>query len=518
MNKNRIFFYFLSFLEGAGVMSAELLGAKMLAPYFGTSLFVWSAVLAVTLGGLACGYFAGGYLSLKKNAERNLYIVLSCSAVFLILMPFFARLVMVHSAHFDLLPAITLSSFIFLFPPVFFMGMVSPIIVRCITADVLNTGKEAGTVYAISTVGGILSTFLLGFWLIPEFGLTRPAVFIGIGLGTIPCIKLIRMKFFLPAVFLPLIAGAALFFLNSGSVAGAGAQMKIIYSAEGILGQLIVADSPIYEDGKKTDGVERILLVNRSAQTIMTMRRGKREFFDYVSFMDSSVGSSPAERHALVLGLGGGSVATLLAARNFRVDAVDLDSRMPGIAKKYFGMPGNVKVYIDDARHFVRGLSPAGLSASGYDAIVLDVFVGEVNPHHLFTREFFSELRPLLSEGGKIFVNGNGYWNGATGKGMRSVCKTLLHSGFDVDIAPTAFKEDFRTLVFTATVISADREVGEVTSGQLSNLNLNDAEILTDERPMLEKLNASANERWRKASIRYFLSNYYAKNDLLLFR
>src|ERR1039458_10759485 len=86
MNK-KIFFYSLSFLEGASVMAAELLGAKMLAPYFGTSLYVWSAVLAVTLGGLAMGYFAGGIFSEKKNTERNLYYILLASAIFLIAMP-----------------------------------------------------------------------------------------------------------------------------------------------------------------------------------------------------------------------------------------------------------------------------------------------------------------------------------------------------------------------------------------------------------------------------------------------
>ena len=68
MFQNKFFFYFLSFLEGVSVMAAELLGAKMLAPYFGSSLYVWASVLGITLGGLAMGYFAGGFFSGSKSA------------------------------------------------------------------------------------------------------------------------------------------------------------------------------------------------------------------------------------------------------------------------------------------------------------------------------------------------------------------------------------------------------------------------------------------------------------------
>lgn len=119
MSKNRFFFYFLSFLEGATVMAAELLGAKMLSPYFGTSLYVWSTVLAVTLGGLAAGYFAGGIISSRKRTERNLYYILLASAVFLMLMPVIAEVVMIHTASFDLILSILISSLIFLFPRFF---------------------------------------------------------------------------------------------------------------------------------------------------------------------------------------------------------------------------------------------------------------------------------------------------------------------------------------------------------------------------------------------------------------
>src|SRR3974377_453377 len=102
--------YLLCFLEGASVMAAELLGAKMLAPFFGTSLYVWASVLGFTLGGLATGYFTGGVISQKKEADKNLLLVLLGSAVLLVIMPVTAKATIIYSAGLSLLPSVLISS------------------------------------------------------------------------------------------------------------------------------------------------------------------------------------------------------------------------------------------------------------------------------------------------------------------------------------------------------------------------------------------------------------------------
>jgi len=526
MNK-KTFFYSLSFLEGASVMAAELLGAKMLAPYFGTSLYVWSSVLAVTLGGLAMGYFAGGIISEKKNTERNLYFILLACSVFLMMMPITAKEVMIHTSGFSLLASIVMSSFIFLFPPVFFMGMVSPMIVQCVLDGMLNfdqrSGKAAGTIYGISTLGGILSTFFFGFYLIPHFGLTMPAVAMGIILGIVPLVKLVATKNFFSLFFFPIAIGTAFFTLISSKLSLENSDVKILYSSEGLLGQIIVADYPLYEDEKKTEGSQRILFVNRSTQTIVTTKNGKKSFFEYVNLISKRVNGYSfcnqqlsAVPRALVLGLGGGSVVNQLAKDGFQVDAIELDERMADVAKKYFDLDEKVNVTIDDARHFVKSLVLKPGSLIKYDIVVLDAFVGESNPHHLFTKEFFIEVQSHLSDSGIFFINGNGYWNGEAGKGMRSVCKTLINSGFDVEVTPTGKIEAYRNLVFITK--KGKGEKGIVNSKEISSLDLADAIILSDERPQLEILNAEANKRWREACMRFFLNGYYSGQDKLLFK
>ena len=92
--QGRSFLFTLSFIEGASVMSAELIGAKMLAPYFGSSLYVWATVMAVTLGGLALGYFTGGFFAEKNKRNNFLFYIILIAAIFTALMPLSSKLIL----------------------------------------------------------------------------------------------------------------------------------------------------------------------------------------------------------------------------------------------------------------------------------------------------------------------------------------------------------------------------------------------------------------------------------------
>ncbi|MFI5142378.1 MAG: fused MFS/spermidine synthase, partial [Bacteroidia bacterium] len=170
--RKKQFLYSLSFIEGGVVMSTELVGAKFLAPYFGTSLYVWACVMALTLGGLACGYFFGGRLSVKPNHEKILMASVLCAAIYICCLPMLTFLLVYLASNFPLIPAVLVSSLVVLFPPVFIMGMVSPLIIKSITTSHEEAGKKSGEIYAISTIGGICFTFITAFYAIPQWGLT----------------------------------------------------------------------------------------------------------------------------------------------------------------------------------------------------------------------------------------------------------------------------------------------------------------------------------------------------------
>lgn len=176
-------------------MAVELVGAKLIAPYYGNSLYVWSAVLAITLGGLTLGYYSGGKLSVKRPTIKTLLTIISISAALVLLMPTVSGAVMSATLGMELRTGIVLSCIIFLMPPLVAFGMVGPMSVRLMTTNVENVGKVAGTVYFTSTIGGIATTFLFGFYMIPFMGLKMSAYVTGSALALLPLIYLLKSKF-----------------------------------------------------------------------------------------------------------------------------------------------------------------------------------------------------------------------------------------------------------------------------------------------------------------------------------
>ncbi|MAP01300.1 MAG: SAM-dependent methyltransferase, partial [Flavobacteriales bacterium] len=152
----------ISIIEGAAVMAVELLGAKLIAPSYGASLYVWATTLAVTMGGLTTGYLIGGFLSERHPNKVVLHYIVLASAIFVLIMPFTSSLIMSATLGMNLKLGIVLSSLCFVFPPLMCFGMVSPLIIRLISNEVNQVGNSVGTIYSISTLGGIAATFLFG--------------------------------------------------------------------------------------------------------------------------------------------------------------------------------------------------------------------------------------------------------------------------------------------------------------------------------------------------------------------
>ncbi|MBI3521233.1 MAG: fused MFS/spermidine synthase, partial [Bacteroidetes bacterium] len=188
--RNKYKLYTISFIEGASVMAAEICGAKLLAPFFGSSLYVWSSVMAITLAGLACGYFVGGKLSRREVKENVLLYVLLAAVACLCFMPFMTVVFLLTASHLPLIPAVIISVLFLLFPTMLCLGATSPLIISILTQDVSHSGENSGRIYAISTVGGILATFLCGFYLIPNLGIQFSLICFAVALS-LSCLFLI---------------------------------------------------------------------------------------------------------------------------------------------------------------------------------------------------------------------------------------------------------------------------------------------------------------------------------------
>ena len=501
--------YLFAVLEGATVMAVELLAARMVAPYFGSSLYVWGTVIGFTLLALAIGYFAGGVIVDKYSGPDTLLWVLLTASVFLILMHVSSPLLTIAFANISFGAAVILVSMALIVPPLLFMGMVPTFLIRKVSTTADSAGSNTGLVYAISSASGIIALPVFGFFLIPRYGLTVPSIVTGLAVGLIPFAKLIARKKYASLWFVPFV----LFSFWATKTQQPGKTVDVQYYSEGLLGQLLVADF----------SNDRFLFVNRAGQTWVDKETFKPKW-DYAYYVSSSCSKLPEKSNALILGLGGGTVANIFQnTLGFNVDAVELDERIAEVARQYFPLSNKVNVVVDDARHYLEE------TQKKYDVILFDVYRGEAPPPHVFTLESLTKTKSLLREEGLIIVNFNGFWEGKTGQAARSIYKTLLAAGLETRILPTPGAEANRNILFVASVKPQDfhtvrsplllhgKQVDiETLFYDPRKLDLNDAVVLTDDKPILELLNIPAGNAWRKAYTE--MTKTFYKEGVPLFR
>ncbi|MCX6245948.1 MAG: fused MFS/spermidine synthase [Bacteroidetes bacterium] len=506
------YYYLIAFIEGSCVMAIELAAAKMIAPFYGTSLYVWAAVLAVTLGGLTTGYYLGGWATFKFSAQKLLFFILLGGSLLTAAMPMIAQHIMPAVSSLGLRTGSLVSCLGFMLLPLVCMGMVSPTLIQISNTELKGTGRTAGTIYAISTVGGILMTLLMGFYFLPEWGIRNSIILVAGLLGSMTIMLVIllrRYRIWLGAGLL-LVAGflvSATTFIRDPAMA-----LRFIYRSEGILGQVSVLNYPLYEANQMI----RLMFINQVPQTQENVEYMPVSMWTYPHRISAVSSLKPRGSKALLVGMAGGSLAMELKKMGFGLDVVEIDERMPFIAGKYFAFDARgINISIDDGRHFIR-------SAKGkYDLIIIDVLNGEVQPFHMFTMESFAEMKKILSDDALIIINLQGFIQGEHGRAARSIYKTLEESGFrvwyfskldekagDVHLYASMKGQDFTRIDSTKLNDCCRQKLRDrwtfVTDVPL---DLSDAVILTDDRPMLEALNNYAAEYWRKLQIGGFLAN-----------
>jgi hypothetical protein len=160
--------YLIAGWSGFFVMAVELLGGRLLAPTFGSSIYVWGAIITVFMLALSLGYLAGGRYSMQTPSVRRLGVILIIAALTVIPLLLFATEMLdalslaVPDPRFGSL----LSAFTLFFVPTFFSGMVSPYAVRLLVEDRNSSGRHAGQLYFVSTFGSAAGTLLTSFYFV----------------------------------------------------------------------------------------------------------------------------------------------------------------------------------------------------------------------------------------------------------------------------------------------------------------------------------------------------------------
>lgn len=468
----------LSFIEGAAVMAAELCGAKMLAPIFGSSLYVWASVMAITLAALAGGYFFGGFLTAKnKNYTKRLYHILLAASLLLVLMPVISHYLVPRISYLPFLAGVIISTICLLFFPVFFLGASSPLFIVIQTPDKNEAGKTSGSVYAVSTLGGIVATFLCGFYMIPVLGLNITTLSFGILLFAV---TILVFKIFTSWQALLLVCFV---YLN---VQFTNSKTNKLMESDSILGHIEVED--VVSNGHAV----RLLKINSIIQTEMELT-SKKSVSEYVRLLDTLIPRS-TQQQALVLGSGGGLTANLLLEKNYAVTAVEFDGRIIEASEKYFSLSPKINSVCDDARHYLNHCEKQ------FDIVLIDIFKAEEQPSHVVTMESLEKIKSITSDSACLFINWHGYTKDELGKGTAVLYNTLKQSGFSVTLTSFSADESHRNIVFVAGKKIHSKKMPYEINDPLPETKA----VNTDSRPVLEAYNAHANKLWRSNYLRYY--------------
>lgn len=391
--------YTIAFLAGLAVMGIELSASRLIAPYYGTSIFVWTNVIAVILAALSLGYFLGGRISESQPRLRTLLSIILAAGILTAIIPYLVRPVAVvvsldPSMLGSAAAVIVIGSFfltlLLFFLPIMLLGMTCPFLIKIVSLRREDMGNVSGRIFAISTIGSIIGTFLPALIFIPWIGtkltiLVFASILILIGLvGLLPR----RFLIIIPLLALPFGTLNAHFRSSPAVVAETESAYQYIQVVDQADQRLLV-----YNEGH---GIQSIY----QADSVWT----GGGYFDFIPLAPGLLSEKPLG--VLVIGSAGGTIVRTMNALfgdGVEIEGLEIDRKVTEIAEQFFGFDTEkTKIHETDGRNFLR------FSDKEYDVIVIDVYANQLYiPFHMATQEFFEMVRKHLTDGGVAVMNVN---------------------------------------------------------------------------------------------------------------
>lgn len=169
----------LAFAEGGALLSYQLVCARLLSPWFGTSVQVWSSVLGMTLAGLAVGYAWGASMAEKVNSARTITLLLASASIFLISLPWWNSFLQDSLGAMPLRIGILISCLILISPLMMLLGTFSPLSISLLERIGYPAHRAAGIIFGTSTVGGVVYALVVALWIAPTYGLALSCHLLG---------------------------------------------------------------------------------------------------------------------------------------------------------------------------------------------------------------------------------------------------------------------------------------------------------------------------------------------------
>ncbi len=416
---NRRFLVAAVLIGGICSLGIELTASRLLAPFFGTSQLIWANVIGLTLIYLTLGYRLGGRLADRRPDERILALILLCAGLSTAVVPLVARPILLWSsnAFSTLSVGVFLGSLfgvLLLFSaPIILLGMVSPYAIRLSMRDVTSAGTTAGSLYALSTVGSIIGTFLPVLVLIPALGTNLTFYIFALILVVTGALGMRRAAALLAVPAVLLLAYAQLGI--QGIREPFCQECRSLHEEESSYNYIQVASSPRGPGGSEQIGL--ILNEGQAIHSIFNTRysetknpadlltAGPWDFFNVAPFVYPNRGTDDVDG-LLLIGSAAGTIPKQFLAfygNDARIDAVEIDPAIVRAGRRFFEMEDleapNYTTHTEDGRVYLRR------STQQYDIIGMDAYHQPYIPFHLTTREFFQEVSNHLSDQGVAVVN-----------------------------------------------------------------------------------------------------------------
>jgi spermidine synthase len=392
----RFFLEIVVFICGAVVMIFEIVGSRVLGPYLGTSIFIWTSLIGIILGSLSLGYWLGGILADRRPSFSILAWIILLAAFSI------GLTTLVKETFLAFLPRLisglkwqSVVGSVFLFAPAsIFLGMVSPYAVRLKIKALQTSGATVGTLYAISTVGSIAGTFAAGFLLIPLMGTTHILMAITVLLALVSLALFIIAgksgNSFASAVLILL---TAYFYIAGNSVASSYLDEDTCYN------RVWIYDAVDQDSGKPV----KFMRINNESSSAM-FPESEEPVFPYMRYYRLAEHFTPDFHSALILGGAAYSYPKYFLERypQSMIDVVEIDPELTELARKYFRLKDDprMKIIHEDGRTFLNR------EDKKYDVIYGDTFKSQYTlPWHLTTVEAAKETYRMLNDGGCALLN-----------------------------------------------------------------------------------------------------------------
>ena len=435
------------FLLGAIYMILELVCSRILAPYFGTSNLVWTSVIGIILLSSSVGNYIGGIIADRDSSKKNIQFILMVTSFFILCIGLIQKYILQKISLYipDIKWGAILSTIALFFVPSMLIGFLSPIMIKLKIEDLSVAGKTSGIIYALSTLGSIIGTFVGGFWLIPHMGSIEILYLLSICIAVLILFLDFKYKLFVFIAFGTILINIGL--LVKYNVVN-NKNRGLVLNNE--LGYVADFDTEygrvnIVNTRNKQGDLIRYFFIDRGAESSTFLEENKKYELsaEYTKYYNLMFDGNIDIQDTLMIGGAGYSYPKYYISHYLdkKMDVVEIDEKVTELARSYFFLDdlyNEFDLENSDRLNLINADGRSFLNANKkkYDAILNDAFAGSSPATTLTTTEAVTLIHNSLNEHGLYLSNIISSIDGKDSRFLKSEVATLHMVFKNVYIVP----------------------------------------------------------------------------------